>query len=293
MPAAPSPARVREAYRHCLDLARSHYENFPVASRVIPTRLRGPVAAIYAFARSADDFADEGDRSPETRLALLRDYARRLDTMAAADPGDDPVFIALGDTCRRHRLPLTLFHDLLDAFAQDVTKKRYANFTEVMGYCRRSANPVGHLLLCLYGEVNEDRLTRSDAVCSALQLINFLQDIQQDYREGGRIYLPQDDMQECGVTEAQIAEQRTDAAMLRLIDRQIGRIQTLLNAGSPLGWQVRGRLGLELRLILFSARRVIDKLATEREDVFRRPRLTKMDWVGIGWCALMNKGLRT
>lgn len=293
MPAAPSPERVREAYRHCLDLARGHYENFPVASHVVPARLRGPVAAIYAFARSADDFADEGNRSPDTRLALLQDYARRLDAMAAGDPGDDPVFIALGDACRQHQLPLVLFHDLLAAFAQDVTKKRYADFAEVLDYCRRSANPVGRLLLHLYGEADADRLTRSDAVCSALQLINFLQDIEQDYRESGRIYLPQDDMRDCGVTEVQIAERRTDAAMLQLIERQIDRIRALLNAGAPLGWQVRGRLGLELRLILCGARRVLNKLAAERRDVYRRPRLGRMDWVGIAWDTLAKKGLRT
>ena len=118
--AAPPDAPAREAYRHCLALARAHYENFPVASRVVPARLRGPVAAIYAFARTADDFADEGMRSPDDRLALLRDYGCRLDAMAAGDTGGDPVFIALGDACRRHRLPLSLFHDLLDAFRQDV-----------------------------------------------------------------------------------------------------------------------------------------------------------------------------
>lgn len=289
MPAAPSTERVHAAYRHCLALARGHYENFPVASRVIPSRLRGPVAAIYSFARTADDFADEGNRAPEERLALLRDYDRRLDAMAAGDPGEDPVFIALADVCRNHRLPLALLHDLVDAFTQDVTKKRYADFAEVMDYCRRSANPVGRLLLHLYGETSPDKLVRSDAVCSALQLINFLQDIAQDYREGGRIYLPQDDMRACGVTEAQIASGRTDAAMRRLVALQIDRIRALLETGAPLGWQMRGRLGLELRLILFGARRVLDRLAAERRDAYCRPRLNRMDWLGIVWDALTKK----
>jgi squalene synthase HpnC len=293
MPAASSPARVREAYHYCLGLTRRHYENFPVASRIVPARLRFPVAAIYAFARTADDFADEGRRNPEERLALLRDYGRRLDTMAAGDPddslGDDPVFIALGDACRRHRLPLRLFHDLLDAFSQDVTKKRYADFAEVLDYCRRSANPIGRLLLHLYNETDEDKLRRSDAVCSALQLINFLQDISQDYRESGRIYLPQDDLRACGISEDQLAAGRTDAAMLRLIALQIDRIRALLETGAPLGWQLRGRLGLELRMILFGARRVLDRLAKERENIFRRPRLSRMDWIGVVWDALKRQ----
>jgi len=293
MSASPAPARVREAYRYCLDLARRHYENFPVASRAVPARLRCPIAAVYAFARTADDFADEGTRTPEERLALLEEYGRRLDVMAAGDPqdtpGDDPVFIALGDAYRNYRLPLTLFHDLLDAFRQDVTKKRYADFAEVMDYCRRSANPVGRLLLHLYGETSYDRLARSDAVCSALQLINFLQDIGQDYRECGRIYLPQDDMRACGVGEDAISAVRTDAAMLRLVELQVVRIRALYATGAPLGRELRGRLGLELRLILSGARRVLDKLAAERMDVFSRPRLKRMDWVGVVWDALKRQ----
>ncbi|MCC6208950.1 MAG: squalene synthase HpnC [Gammaproteobacteria bacterium] len=282
----PSAAQVREAYQHCLGLAFRHYENFPVASIAVPAHLRGPVAAVYAFARSADDFADEGDRTPEARLALLREYGRRLDAIASGVPGDDPVFIALDDCCRRFRLPLSLFHDLLDAFSQDVTRKCYEEYSEVLDYCRRSANPVGRLLLHLYGEAEPGKLTRSDAICSALQLINFLQDIGQDYREHGRIYFPQRDMRECGVSEDAIAAGRTDAAMLRLIDLQLGRIRELLDAGAPLGWQLRGRLGLELRMILFGARRVLDRLAAQREDVFSRPRLTRMDRMGLMWDAL-------
>lgn len=293
MSASPAPARVREAYSYCLDLARRHYENFPVASRIVPAHLRGPVAAVYAFARTADDFADEGTRTPEERLALLEEYGRRLDVMAAGDPqdapGDDPVFIALGAACREYRLPLTLFHDLLDAFRQDVTRKRYADFAEMMDYCRRSANPVGRLLLHLYGVATPDRLARSDAVCSALQLINFLQDIGQDYHECGRIYLPQDDMRACGVGEDAISAGRTDAAMLRLVELQVVRIRALYATGAPLGRELRGRLGLELRLILSGARRVLDKLAEERVDVFSRPRLTRMDWVGVVCDALKRQ----
>jgi squalene synthase HpnC len=286
-----TPAQLQAAYRHCLDLAHRHYENFPVASHALPATLRGPVAAIYAFARTADDYADEGDCGPDERLARLRDYGERLDAMAAGEHGDDPVFIALADACPRYRLPLTLFHDLLDAFRQDVVKKRYADFAEVLDYCRRSANPVGRLLLHLYGETDAGKLMRSDAVCSALQLINFLQDLGQDYCEHDRLYLPGDDMRACGVDEAAIAAGRTDPAMLRLIGLQLDRIRDLLAAGAPLAWQLPGRLGFELRLILFGARRVFDRLAAERGDVFRRPRLTRADWLGVAWEAVTKSSL--
>jgi len=186
-----------------------------------------------------------------------------------------------------------LFHDLLDAFRQDVTKKRYADFTEVLDYCRRSANPVGRLLLYLYSETAAETLRRSDAICSALQLINFLQDIRQDLRESGRIYLPQDDLRACGIDEAQIAAGRTDPAMLRLVALQVDRIHGLLRAGAPLGHQLRGRLGLELRLIIAGAGRVLDRLAAERRDVFRRPRLARMEWMAIAWKALIDRGPKT
>lgn len=292
---SPSAATLGRAYRQCLDRARRHYENFPVASRLLPARLRAPVAAIYAFARMADDIADEGDLDAATRLRLLDDCARRLDSLDdPATAGDDPVFLALADTIQRHRLPVNLLHDLLRAFRMDVTKKRYASFEELMSYCRYSANPIGRLLLRLYGRDGEDDLSRSDALCSALQLINFLQDMAQDYAENGRIYLPQDDMARCGVTERTIAERRTDAAMRALVALQLERIRVLLARGAPLAWRLPGRLGLELRLTLFGAVRVVHKLASERGDVFRRPRLGPHDWLWMAWRAVGREtGLRT
>jgi len=276
---------VADAYRHCLDLARRHYENFPVASRLLPRRLQRPIAVIYAFARSADDFADEGDLDVETRLARLEDYVARLDAIGARQAGDDPVFIALADVIAHHRLPLEPFYDLLTAFRQDVTKKRYADFDEVLAYCRHSANPVGRLVLHLAGEATPDNLRDSDAVCSALQLINFWQDLDQDLGENDRIYLPQDQMAACGVSEDQLAQRRSDAALRKLLDGQIDRARRLLLSGAPLGKRLKGRLGVEIRATIHGGLRVLDALA-RRDDLFARPRLRRRDWLTILWRAL-------
>jgi squalene synthase HpnC len=163
------------------------------------------VATVYWFARQADDFADEGERTPEQRLALLEAYRQDLHALQTGGPPGTAFFAELGDVIRRYELPFQPFHDLLDAFSQDVTKNRYADFAELLQYCRRSANPVGRLVLHLYGAADDPRnLECSDAICSALQLANLWQDIEIDFRKG-RIYLPQEDMVRYGVTEAQIS----------------------------------------------------------------------------------------
>lgn len=270
---------TKAAYRDCAQLARTHYENFPVASRLLPARMRRPVSAIYAFARTADDLADEGDAPPEARLAALDDYGARLDAAVSGRPDADPVFVALADAIPRHGLPPGLFHDLLHAFRMDVTKKRFADFGEVMGYCRYSANPVGRLLLHVSGDAEERNLAYSDAICSALQLINFLQDLTQDYDENDRIYLPEDEMRRFGVGEAHIRERVNDFAMRSLIDKQVRRTRGLLEAGAPLGLRLRGRFGFEIRTIVMGGSRVLQHLHENREDVFARPRLGPRDWL--------------
>ncbi len=280
-----SEQRLRRAYADCLALARQHYENFPVASRLLPRRLRQPITVIYTFARRADDIADEGKLAPAARLDQLDDYARQLDAIAAGEPVDDPLFIALADVIRRHTLPLAPFHDLLHAFRMDVTHLRYANFGEVMDYCRHSANPVGHLLLHLYGAATPRNLAHSDAVCSALQLINFLQDIRQDYTENDRIYLPQDEMARYGVSEEDIRQGRTTPAMRLFMDAQIERARRLMRSGSPLGVTLHGRFALELRLIIMGGTRVLQKLHGIGDDAFSRPRLTTRDWGWVVWRA--------
>src|SRR5258708_31928500 len=180
-----------------------HYENFPVASLLLPAPLRHPVSVICRFARMADDFADEGDLAPPERLARLEGYRAELRRLDAGQSPSSPLFRELAEVIGIHRLPLRPFHDLLDAFSQDVTKLRYANFGEVMDYCRRSADPVGRLMLHLYDEARGDNVERSDAICSALQLTNFWQDVEIDFRNN-RIYLPQDDMARFGLTDGQI-----------------------------------------------------------------------------------------
>ena len=181
-----------------------HYENFPVASLLVPPHLRRPIAVIYHFARSADDLADEGTDPPAARLAALAAYRAELERIAAGTLPQLPLFADLAQVIRDHNLPLQLFHDLLDAFAQDVVKTRYANYTELLDYCRRSANPVGRLVLHLFGRTESARLQESDAICTALQLINFWQDVAIDWKKD-RVYLPQEDLTRFGVGEPTFA----------------------------------------------------------------------------------------
>lgn len=279
------PARiVAESYAWCEDLARTHYENFPVASRLLPVHLRRPVAAVYAFARLADDMADEGTLPPADRIAALDDWGRQLDRALTGEAGH-PVFIALADTVLHHRVPPALFHDLLSAFRQDVVKRRYASFDELLDYCRRSADPVGRILLHLAHEATPENLHLSDRVCSALQLINFWQDLAQDVDENDRIYLPQDAMAGHGVTEAHLRQRRSDRAMMRLMRAEYRRARAMMEEGTALGRRLRGRFGLEIRLIIQGGLRVLDRLEAQ-EDVFSRPRLRRRDAVVIAWRAL-------
>lgn len=277
------------AYAYCRRLARSHYENFPVASLALPARLRDPVSAIYAFARTADDLADEGDLTDAERLAGLAELQRRLDALAAGAPGEDPIFVALDHARRQHGLTLEPLYDLLTAFRMDVTKKRYADFGEMMEYCRHSANPVGRLMLQLFGAETPRHLAWSDAICSALQLINFLQDIAQDYHEKGRIYLPQDEMAHFRVTEEHLRDRRNDAAMRGLMAFQAERAEGLLRSGAPLGEALPGRIGLELRLIVQGGLRIVQALRTSA-DAFARPRLTLRDRLWMLRHALIPSG---
>jgi len=255
-----------------------HYENFPVASLLLPARLREPVAVIYRFARSADDLADEGDVPPQQRLERLQRYRDALAQIAAGRAPADPLFREVARIVAAHRLPLAPFHDLLDAFSQDVTKTRYADFAELRDYCRRSANPVGRLLLHLFERASDENLRDSDAICSGLQLTNFWQDVALDYARR-RVYLPCDEMARFGVDESQIAQARCDDAWRALIAFQIARTRAMLIAGAPLGRRLPGRIGLEIRLTVQGGLRILDKLAAAGADMFRsRPVLRALDW---------------
>lgn len=280
---------LQNAYAECLHMAQSHYENFPVASRLLPKYLRMPIAVIYAFARRADDFADEGDLSNDERIAALSDFSNKLNLIEQGKQVDDATFIALADVIKQHQLPISLFHDLLTAFKMDVTKARYANFGEVMEYCRYSANPVGRLLLHLNNAATPQNLGYSDAVCSALQLTNFLQDISQDLEESDRIYLPQDEMEQYGVSEEDIRNKFTNSASHNLIQFQIERTRKLMQAGAPIGKALKGRMGLELRMTIMGGSRILYKLNQQHDDVFSRPRLNKWDIVWIIWKAIRAK----
>lgn len=256
----------------------NHYENFPVASLLLPPRFRRPVALIYRFAREADDLADEGDLPAPARLAQLERMAEQLRRIERGVSPDVPWFVALAAMIREHDLPVSAFADLLSAFAQDVTQKRYASVAEVLDYCRRSANPVGRLLLHLFRGTSESNLRWSDSICSALQLVNFWQDVAIDYAKG-RVYLPQDEMRRYGVTEQHIAGQRCDDAWRALIQSQIERARGMLKAGEPLGRALPGRVGLEIRATIQGGLRILEKLERARCDMFRhRPVLRWHDW---------------
>lgn len=256
----------------------AHYENFPVASLLLPAPLRRPVSVIYHFARSADDFADEGDLAPPARLALLDGYRAELDRLKAGRAPVAALFHELSEVIASHHLPLAPFYDLLDAFSQDVTQSRYASYTELMAYCRRSADPVGRLMLCLYGRSDENNIASSDAICSALQLVNFWQDVEIDFRKN-RVYLPQDEMERFGVSEAQIAARDASGGWWSLMRSQIERARSLMLSGAPLTARLPGRIGLEIGAVVQGGLRILEKLERVQGDVFRhRPVLKALDW---------------
>jgi squalene synthase HpnC len=287
--AGPRPDIIPKIQAFLIPLPVEHYENFPVASRLLPPALRPPVEAIYAFARNADDFADEGTLGDAERLALLDGYARSLERIARGERPDDPVFSRLHDAIVAHDLPVGLFHDLLDAFRQDVVKKRYATFDELMDYCRRSANPVGRLLLALFRKDDPANLRDSDAICSSLQLINHWQDIAVDWAKG-RVYLPQEDLARFGVPESQIAAGSTAGGWGDLVRFQCQRARAMMGAGAPLGARLPGRLGLEIRAITAGGLRVLELIDAVDGDVFhRRPALRAGDRVRIVWRALFGR----
>lgn len=292
-----------------------HYENFPVASFALPSRLRRPVEVIYAFARTADDFADEGVLPPAERIAALDDYEAQLDRMARGDAAEIGLFDDLAAVVREHKLPLQPFHDLLSAFRQDVTKTRYADFGEVMDYCRRSANPVGRLLMALFNDADPRHLAYSDGLCSSLQLINFLQDVAIDYRKG-RVYFPQDELVRAGLSDAMLgrlcgepvpddaapalaplggipvvsAVSAPEERFRSFMHQQIKRVRNMLQASAPLGMVLKGRVGFETRMIIAGGDRILRKLYNEPlAPLKRRVKLNAWDWAVIILRALLKK----
>src|SRR5687768_4850280 len=282
------------AYASCEHAARSHYENFPVASLLVPAPMRCHIAALYAFARAADDIADEGSRAAADRHRLLDGWKARLsDSVDAPSPGPpardgEPantveIFLALGDTIRRKRLPVVLFDDLLSAFAQDVTVTRYAAWDDVLDYSRRSANPVGRLVLRIAG-YDEPRLDAwSDAICSALQLTNFWQDLKIDF-DRGRIYIPEDELRAHGASPSDLAGSAMTPAWTRAVAAAVSRTRALFDEGLPLCDAVRGRLKYELRATWLGGTRILDRLERSEYDmIHRRPSLGLADAPWFAW----------
>ena len=262
-----------------------HYENFPVASILLPARLRPAVEAIYTFARSADDLADEGDASPQARLDALSRYEEALDRIEEGAEVDEAVFVNVAEVVKRYDLTVQPLRDLLSAFKQDVVTTRYRNLEDLLDYCRRSANPVGRMMLQLYGAAFPRNLEESDAICSSLQLINFWQDVAVDWKKQ-RIYLPLADMARFGVDESHIAEARADDAWRKLMRFEVDRARAIMLSGAPLATRLTGRIGWELRLVIQGGLRILDRIEAADYDVFRqRPTLGPSDWMHMLWRA--------
>jgi len=258
-----------------------HYENFPVASLLVPARLRRPIEIIYRFARSADDIADEGDTLPDARLAALAAYRAELDRIAAGSTPQTALFVDLETVIRQYDLPIQHFRDLLDAFAQDVVRKSYADWPEPFDHCHSSANPAGRLVLYLFGRTEPEHLAQSDCICTALQLINFWQDVAVDWQKN-RVYIPQSELRRFRVAEADIAAGRWTANWAALMDFQIDRARDLMLQGAPLVHALPGRLGWEIRLTAQGGLRILERLRRIRGNVFQsRPKLGKWDWLVI------------
>jgi squalene synthase HpnC len=295
------PHARADAYATCLRLARVHYENFPVASRLLPRRLHPHVAAVYAFARAADDFADEPGLTNDQRLQALEHWRALLHGQGrlpagvrtwplpascahAASAAD--IFSALHDTIARFELPLSLFDDLLSAFTDDVTITRYERWTHVLDYCRRSANPIGRLVLRLMGQASEARDGLSDKVCTALQLTNFWQDLAIDWRRG-RLYLPAEVWRRLGAHPGNLDGGRMTTAWRTALAECTSRTRQLFLDGRGLCDEVTGRLRYELRVTWLGGTRILERLEQVEFDVFaRRPELTAADWAMIGARAL-------
>jgi squalene synthase HpnC len=258
-----------------------HYENFPVASILVPAGMRGAVREIYRFARCADDIADEGDAPAAERLAALAALRADLDRIEDASYPGGARWSALATAVARHRLPVARLRELLQAFEQDARGAVYRDYAQLYDYCRLSANPVGRLLLALYGRDGEPPRRWSDAVCTGLQLVNFWQDIDRDHAKG-RVYIPQSEFVRFGVDPDQITRRRIDEAWTRMIRAQTQIARDHLLEGRPLARALGGRIGWELRLVIQGGLRIAERIDAVRGDVFaQRPVLRAADWARL------------
>jgi hydroxysqualene synthase len=281
------------AYAHCERIARDHYENFPVASRLLPKAMRPHIAAVYAFARAADDFADEGTIEPAERYRRLDAWKARLHAPSpdpASTDADDRVFAAVAQTRQQCGLEMAPFDDLLSAFRQDVETRRYATWSGVLDYCRRSANPVGRLVLGIAGHRGAAVEQASDALCTALQLANFWQDFGVDFRRG-RIYLPAEISGRRRAQEGDLAAGRWTAEWRESLDEAVRRTRVLFADGRPVADLVAGRLRFELRLTWLGGMLILERAAEAgRDPLASRPALGAGDAAGLLWGAVSWRG---
>lgn len=278
MPEIKNPKiKTEEAYNLALNYAKSHYENFPVVSFLIPKLLQKDVAIIYWFARTADDLADEGDIPEETRLRNINSFENRLTNLLQGIYSDD-FDKALNLTIKNKNLTHSLFYDLLSAFRQDVTKKRYEDFPELLDYSRRSANPVGRLILELFNIRNEEAFRYSDNICSALQFANFVQDTGVDYKKG-RIYIPLDEMKNFKVDEKVFDLNGKNSNFISLMEYQVERIENMFTEGRKLLKFLNGRLRFEIAWTLLGGLEILKKTRLINYNVItERPVLNKKDF---------------
>lgn len=268
---------ISYAYESALNFARKHYENFPVMSLLIPKELRKHVAIIYWFARTADDFADEGSFSENERLQHLNDFENSLNDLLN-NKFKSPFEAALHQTIKQKNLTPQLFLDLLKAFKQDVTKKRYENVEEILFYCKHSANPIGRLILELFNIRSNEAFNYSDKICTALQLTNFYQDIEIDYQKG-RIYFPQDEMKQFEVTENIFAMKENNVNLKKLLRHNIDRTQKMFDEGKNVLRLLNGRFKFEIKWTIFGGEAILNKIRQNDYNIFNaRPRLTKTDF---------------
>jgi phytoene synthase len=288
------PPSLAAAYAACRQLARSHYENFPVASGMLPAAMRPHIAALYAFARIADDFADEGTLAADERRAKLNRWRDRLheavESPALPRTGDrdELILSAVGHSIRSFELPIALFDDLISAFTQDTVTTRYGSWCELLDYCRRSANPVGRLVLRIAGYRDPQLDRSSDALCTALQLTNFWQDFGRDWRSG-RIYVPAEVSGATGASERELHEGRMTDGWARALEASVAFTRPFFAQGRSVCDGVRGRLRLELRFTWLGGMRILERAARGRFDALeRRPSLGIQDapvllWRAVRW----------
>ncbi len=289
-----SKAQVKNAYKYCIHLAYSYYENFPIASFFLPKALKNPIAVIYAFARIADDVTDEGKLSPHSRLQVLIFFEKQLELIESENSleSNGEIFIALADAISNYQLPISAFKKLLMAFKQDVIKNRYIDFDEVLYYCRYSANPIGELLLHLVGQATPNNLQYSDYICTGLQLINFMQDFYLDLKKRDRCYFSATELSYFEVSIEELMKQHVSERIDLFMNYQLKRIITIYENGLPLSDKLTGLIGFEIRLTMEGCHQIIKALKV-RSNHYLRPTLMLSDRCQMLIKALLPKRYRS